>query len=60
MRNTVENNYIIKYKLIKNIPLPLADFGVKPDEKFANEIKILRNKKEPEELFEWYEIEKRN
>ena len=54
--NSFLNSYLIKYKMIKNIPLPLADFGIKPEEKFKNEIEILHNKKPPEELFEWQEI----
>ena len=50
------SSYLIKYKMIKNIPLSLADFGIKPEEKFKNEIEILHSKKPPEELFEWQEI----
>ncbi len=52
--------YLIKYKMIKNIPLPLADFGIKPEVKFEKEIELLRKKSPPEELFEWHEIAKRN
>ena len=45
--------YLIKYKMIKNIPLPIADFGIRPEEKFKDEIVELRAK--GEELFEWHE-----
>jgi hypothetical protein len=45
--------YLTRYKMIKNLPLPLADFGIKPEEKFKNEIAELRKKEE--ELFEWHE-----
>lgn len=47
----IRNGYFTDYKMIKNIPLPLADFGIKPEIMFANEIKELQSK--GEELFEW-------
>ena len=50
------SSYLIKYKMIKNIPLPLADFGIRPEDKFKKEIELLRQKDPPEELFEWNEI----
>ncbi len=49
----IENGYLIKYKLIKNLPLALADFGINPKEKFSKDIAEL--KKEGIELFEWEE-----
>lgn len=45
----IDNKYFTDYKMIHNIPLPLADFGVKPEVKFAEELK-----NDPE-LFEWLE-----
>lgn len=51
--NWIKNGYIINYKLIKNIPLLLADFGIKPEDLFAKEIEELHKK--GEELFEWRE-----
>ncbi|MBK8945456.1 MAG: putative phage abortive infection protein [Ignavibacteriae bacterium] len=46
----IKNNYIQKYKLIKNIPLPLADFGINPEEKFKKE--ILSYKEKGQKFFE--------
>jgi len=34
----IENDYFTKYRMIHNIPLPLADFGIFPEEKFSNEL----------------------
>lgn len=51
--NDPNNNLIAKYKLIKNIPLPLAGFGVKPEQKFAEDITAMRSK--GEEFFQWFE-----
>jgi hypothetical protein len=45
------NRYISKYKMIKNIPIPLADFGGTPIQKYEGEIKV-----DPS-LFQWLEIE---
>lgn len=45
------NPFLTQYKMIKNLPLPLADFGIKPEIKFAKEIEELKNKGEV--LFEW-------
>ena len=53
------NGFLVKYKMIKNIPLPLADFGIKPEEKFKKEIEILSKNNPPEELFEWHEFSNR-
>lgn len=43
----IDNKYFTEYKMIHNIPLPLAKFGKSPEEKFANELEIDEN------LFEW-------
>lgn len=50
--------YLTEYMMIKNLPLPLADFGITPEKKFENEINSLKAK--GEELFEWHEQEKSN
>lgn len=42
-------NYFVSYKMIHNIPLPLANFGIKPEVKFAAELKA------NPALFEWSE-----
>lgn len=47
----IENKNLTTYKMIKNIPLPLIDFGVKPEVKFAKEVEESRIK--GEEFFEW-------
>ncbi|OQY72388.1 MAG: hypothetical protein B6D44_10200 [Ignavibacteriales bacterium UTCHB2] len=52
-RPWLENGYFVKYKMIKNIPLPLADFGITPTEKFAKE--IAEAKAKGEDFFEWKE-----
>ncbi len=46
----LEKDYFTDYRMIKNIPLPLADFGVTPHEKLGK-----RNSK-GKLLFEWDEI----
>lgn len=46
----IEEGYFTKYRMIKNLPLPLADFGVEPKEKLGG-----RNDRS-ELLFEWDEI----
>lgn len=54
------DSYLIKYKMIKNIPLPLADIGIKPQDKFAKEMEVISSKGKAvgkiDELFEWHEI----
>ena len=45
--------------MIKNIPLPLADVGIKPEELFKKERDFLGNKKPSEALFELQEIIKK-
>lgn len=51
--NDPESKLMVKYKMIKNIPLPLAGFGRTPSQKYSVEIDDLRTR--GEELFEWYE-----
>lgn len=51
--NDPKNNFIVKYRMIKNIPLPLAGFGIKPENKYKTDIAGL--KANGDELFEWYE-----
>lgn len=46
----IDRNYFTEYKMIHNLPLPLADFGVTPEEKFKNEIAKNRD------LFEWLNL----
>jgi len=48
-----DHPYLITYKLIKNLPLPLADFGIKPETKFHDIIEKLKLKQDY--LFEWQE-----
>jgi hypothetical protein len=43
----------VKYKFIKNLPIPLADFDIKPQVFFDKEIDEYR--KRGEYMFEWYE-----
>lgn len=45
-----ENGYFTKYRMIHNMPLPLANFGVTPDELFAQE---LENENPNDPIFEW-------
>jgi hypothetical protein len=45
--------FFIDYRLIKNLPLKLADFGVRPEEKFKNE--IIRLRSQGIEMFELHE-----
>jgi hypothetical protein len=51
--NDISSNLIVKYKIIKNLPLPLANFGITPLQKYAMEIADLRTR--GEDLFEWLE-----
>src|ERR1051326_2868234 len=46
--------YLIRYRMIKNLPLPLAHFGIKPEDKFEKEVEITG--KEPDKFFEWHEV----
>jgi hypothetical protein len=43
----IDKKYFTEYKMIHNLPLPLADFGITPEEKFKDE--IANN----DDLFEW-------
>ncbi|MGE0636130.1 MAG: putative phage abortive infection protein [Bacteroidia bacterium] len=43
----LDNKYFTDFKMIHNLPLPLADFGITPEEKFAKEIE------DGYDLFEW-------
>jgi hypothetical protein len=43
----IKNKYFTDYKMIHNLPLPLADFGITPETKFLNEIE------NGIDLFEW-------
>jgi len=48
--------FLKDYHLIKNIPLPYADFGVAPQDFFKNEIEEVKKRKDGKEFFEWFEI----
>ena len=50
----LENKYFTEYRMIKNLPLPLADFGEKPKDKLGE------TNSRGEMLFEWDEISFRN
>jgi hypothetical protein len=43
----IKNLYFTDYKMIHNLPLPLADFGIKPEVKFEKEIS------KGKDIFEW-------
>lgn len=43
----LDNKYFTDFKMIHNLPLPLADFGITPEQKFAKEIEV------NPDLFEW-------
>lgn len=43
----ITNKYFTDFKMIHNLPLPLADFGITPETKFEKEIK------DGMDLFEW-------
>ena len=45
--NWIDNLYFTDFKMIHNLPLPLADFGIIPEKKFENEIN------EGKDIFEW-------
>ena len=53
-RPWLENKYFTEYRMIKNLPLPLADFGEKPKDKLGEV------NSRGEMLFEWDEISFRN
>lgn len=45
----IMNDYFTTYKMIHNLPLPLANFGIKPQDKFATELEL------DSTIFEWLE-----
>lgn len=49
----ITDGYIRRFRMIKNIPLPLADFGITPDAKFADDIKYWNEK--GQYFFQWDE-----
>jgi hypothetical protein len=49
------DSLLVRYKLIRNIPLPLLDFGIDITEEFKDAMKANREKRPPEEFFEWHE-----
>jgi hypothetical protein len=57
--NSISNeqkiNYIKEYRLLKNLPLPLVDFGILPKEKFKVEIQYWNEKRKS--FFLWNERE---
>lgn len=46
------SGYIGKYRLIHNIPLPLADFGKLPQDTFKKDIELWKNNVPPKTFFE--------
>lgn len=52
-KSWIKNKYLTKYKLIKNMPLNLADFGIIPQVEFKREIE--ETKLKGQEFFEWSE-----
>lgn len=48
-----EQNFIKRFRMIKNMPLPLADFGVTPQQKFKDDIQYWKDQKKA--FFEWDE-----
>jgi len=49
----ISDGYIRKYRIIKNMPLPLTDFGVIPAEKFKEDIKYWEAR--DQYFFQWDE-----
>lgn len=52
-RTWIQEGFIKRFRMIKNIPLPLADFGILPQDKFKDDI-IYWNEKQ-KSFFEWDE-----
>jgi len=51
---TIENgNFVKRFRMIKNMPVPLADFAVLPKDRFAVEIEFWKGK--GKSFFEWDE-----
>ena len=48
-----ESNFIKRFRMIKNMPVPMADFSVLPHTKFAPEIEYWKSK--GKSFFEWDE-----
>lgn len=46
-------NFIKEYRMIKNMPIPLADFGIKPNEIYNSEITYWKSQNKS--FFEWDE-----
>jgi hypothetical protein len=46
-------NFIKRFRMIKNMPTPLADFAILPNERFASEIEFWKRK--GKSFFEWDE-----
>lgn len=51
-----ENDLIAKYRLIHNIPLSLADFGLQPKKKYAKNVTDWSNRIDKKQFFEWDEL----
>ncbi len=49
----IKKGYMTKFQMIKNIPLPFANFGLTPNEQFKDEIRMGKI------LFEWDEIQRK-
>jgi hypothetical protein len=47
----IDQDYIVNYKLIKNIPIPLLDFGIRPKERFKEQ--IIKRWGSIDSYFEW-------
>jgi len=47
----LKRNWFVQFRMIRNLPIPLADFGLSPEEYFATEIAVDAS------LFEWLEKE---
>jgi hypothetical protein len=47
-KDWIDNDYFTNYKMIHNLPLPLANFGIAPQKKFQEELD------EGMDLFEWH------
>lgn len=50
--NAPENEFIERFRLIKNLPLPLADIGPLPTEVYEKAIELWKNR--GKSFFEWY------
>lgn len=46
----IENGYVKDYRLVTNLPLSFADFGILPEEKFEKEVK------EVKDFFQWHTL----